>query len=102
MTAANAELIEAETRLALERDRFQAEIDAARAELAEARTIETLAQERYQLAADTQALHDKAFRLGELDLPTRLRSENERFEMPAVLDARAWTRVVLFPVLTKH
>lgn len=93
ITAANADLIEAETRLALERDRVQAEIDAAQAELTEARAIETLARERYQLAADTQALHDKAFRLGELDLPTRMRSENERFDAElsltrARLDAR--------------
>jgi cobalt-zinc-cadmium efflux system outer membrane protein len=85
VTAANAELIEAETRLALERDRVQAEIDSAEAELGEARTVELLAQERYKLATDTQSLHEKAFRMGEIDLPTRLRSENERFDAELAL-----------------
>ncbi|MDB5772550.1 MAG: Outer rane efflux protein [Burkholderia sp.] len=85
VTAANAELIEAEGRLTLERDRVQAEIDTARAELGHARSIEAFAQERYQLAADTQGLHEKAFRLGELGLPTRLHSENERFDAELAL-----------------
>jgi cobalt-zinc-cadmium efflux system outer membrane protein len=80
ITAANAELIEAETALARERERVQAEIDAARAELTQAQQIEKLAEERYQLASDTKALYAKAFRLGELDLPARLRSENEFFD----------------------
>ena len=85
MTAANAELIEAQARLVLEQDRLQAEIDAAQAELTQARAVEALAEERFRLAADTQGLHDKAFRLGELDLPSRLRSENERFDAELAL-----------------
>ncbi|HYD63343.1 MAG TPA: TolC family protein [Noviherbaspirillum sp.] len=80
ITAANAELIEAETALARERERIQAEVDTAKAELMHAQQIEKLAEERYQLASDTKALYAKAFRLGELDLPTRLRSENEFFD----------------------
>ncbi|MGV3741163.1 MAG: TolC family protein [Burkholderiaceae bacterium] len=80
ISAANAELIEAEAAMALERDRLQAEIDAATTEFELARNVELLAQERHELAEDTQALHKKAFRLGELDLPTLLRSENEHFE----------------------
>jgi cobalt-zinc-cadmium efflux system outer membrane protein len=85
ITAANAELIEAEAALAIERDRAQADIEAAKVELAQARRIESLATERHQFAEDTHALHDKAFRLGELDLPARLRSENEHFEAELAL-----------------
>lgn len=85
ITAANAELIEAEAALALERDRILADVEAAKAELEQMRKVELLAQKRHQFAADTQALHDKAFRLGELDLPMRLRSENEHFEAELAL-----------------
>lgn len=85
VSAVNADLIEAQAALRIEQDRIQAEIDAAQSELAQAQTIETLANERYKLATDTQMLHAKAFQLGELDLPTRLRSENERFDAELAL-----------------
>ena len=39
-----------------------------------------LTEARFTLAADTQRLLAKAFALGELDLISRLRAENERFE----------------------
>ena len=85
ITAASAELLEIEAGARLERDRLQAEIDAAAAELEQARRIEQLAAERARLAADTQQLLAKAFRLGEIDLPTRLRTENERFDAELAL-----------------
>ena len=85
ITAASAELVEIEAGARLERDRLQAEIDAAAAELEQARRIELLAAERAWLAADTQQLLAKAFRLGEIDLPTRLRTENERFDAELAL-----------------
>lgn len=85
ITAASAELLELEAGARLERDRLQAEIDAAAAELQQARRIEQLAAERARLAADTQQLLAKAFRLGEIDLPTRLRTENERFDAELAL-----------------
>jgi cobalt-zinc-cadmium efflux system outer membrane protein len=80
ISAANAELIEAEATLALGHERLQAEVEVAKAELEQARKVALLAQERHDFAEDTQVLHKKAFRLGELDLPTLLRSENEHFE----------------------
>lgn len=80
ITAANADLIELQASANLERDRLQAEIDAARSEMEQARKVEQLQAERARLAADTQQLLAKAFRLGDIDLPTRLRAENERFE----------------------
>jgi len=85
ITAANAELIETDAALMLERQKLAAEIDGAAVELEQAREIEELATERFRLAADTQALFAKAFALGELDLPTRLRAENERFDAERAL-----------------
>jgi cobalt-zinc-cadmium efflux system outer membrane protein len=85
ITAANTELIETEVTLALERQKLAADIDAAESELEQAREIEQLAAERFRLAMDTQALFAKAFALGELDLPARLRAENERFDAELAL-----------------
>jgi cobalt-zinc-cadmium efflux system outer membrane protein len=85
VTAANAELIEAQAALALEQERIQAEADATKAELEQVKAVEALAQERFRLASETQGLYAKAFKLGELDFPTRLRSENDRFEAELAL-----------------
>lgn len=85
IAAANADLIEADAALAFERDRIQAEIDTTKAELSQAQNAEALAQERSELATDTHQLHAKAFQLGEIDLVTRLRTENERFEADLAL-----------------
>ncbi len=85
ITTANADLIEAQAALGFARDRIHSEIDTARDELEQAYIIEALAKERYQLTTDTQVLYAKSFRLGELDLSVRLRSENERFEAELAL-----------------
>lgn len=80
IAAANAELIEAHAAFGLERAKLTAELEAARRELAQAREVLRLTETRFALAADTQQLLAKAFALGELDLISRLRAENERFE----------------------
>ncbi len=80
IAAANGEMIEAHAAYNLERSKVAAEIEAARRELEQARTVVQLTQARFALAADTQGLLAKAFALGELDLISRLRAENERFE----------------------
>lgn len=85
INAANAELIEAQAASQLDRQKLAAEIDAAQVELEQARAIEQLAEERFRLAAETQTLLAKAFALGELDLPARLRAENERFDAELAL-----------------
>lgn len=82
---ASAELVEAETGAALERERLLADIDIARAELDRARDTERFSAERARLAADTRRLLVKAFDLGEIDLPTRLRAENEHFDAELAL-----------------
>lgn len=80
IAAANAELIEVQAEYGLERARIAAEIEAARRGFEQAQTIRTLAAARFALAADTQRLIARAFALGEIDLFTRLRAENERFD----------------------
>jgi len=90
IAAANGEMIEAHAAYNLERARLAAETEAARRELEQARTVVQLTQARFAFAADTQRLLAKAFALGELDLISRLRAENERFEAEL-----SFTRAVL-------
>ena len=80
IAAANAELIEAHVAFGLERARLAAEIEAARRELEQTRAVVQYSEARFTLAADTQRLLAKSFALGELELVSRLRAENERFE----------------------
>lgn len=80
IAAANAELIEAQAAFGLERAKVAAEVEAARWEHEQARVVVQLTETRFTLATDTQRLLARAFALGELDLVSRLRAENERFE----------------------
>ncbi len=88
IAAASAELVEAESGAALQRERVLAGIDIARAELDRARDAERFSAEHARLAADTRQLLAKAFDLGEIDLPARLRAENDHFNAQLAL-ARA-------------
>ena len=58
---------------------------AARADVVAARANEEALQARAKLSDEVQALFAKSYRLGESDLPTRLRAENERFEADLAL-----------------
>jgi cobalt-zinc-cadmium efflux system outer membrane protein len=80
IAAANAELIELQAALEREQARVLAELDATRRELEAARSALGFAETRFRLAQDSQALADRAFKLGEFDLPSRLRAENDRFD----------------------
>lgn len=80
IASANLELVEVQAEYGFERRRLEAEIERARRELEQARSVERFGETRFRLAEDTQRLYAKAFALGELDFPARLRSENERFE----------------------
>lgn len=77
---ASAEAVEAEVQLAVEHDRLLAELDTARHRADTARLQLEAAERRARLAAESRAFFDKAFRLGEADLPTRLRIELEASE----------------------
>ncbi len=77
---ARAEATEAQAQLSLERERLTAEQEAARVRVESSRTQLEAAQRRAQLARESRGFFDKSFRLGETDLPTRLRIEAEAAE----------------------
>lgn len=77
---ARAEALEAEEQLRLERDRLIADIDAANARVQAARSQLAAAEKRARLAGESRGFFEKSFRLGETDLPTRLRIELEAVE----------------------
>lgn len=72
--------IEAEALLANEQGRLAAEAEAAAARVAGARLALEAAERRAVLARETRGFFDGAFRLGQADLPTRLRIEFDASE----------------------
>ncbi|MBI4755702.1 MAG: TolC family protein [Betaproteobacteria bacterium] len=81
--AATADLLQAEAELARARARLDLDLGRARRELAAAESQLALAGSRQGLAADNLQLADKAYRLGELDLPALLRARALAFEADA-------------------
>ncbi len=77
VAAARAEAVELEAQMALERARVASEVEAAHARTDAARTQLAAAERRAQLARESRGFFDTSFRLGESDLPTRLRIETE-------------------------
>ena len=77
VAAARAEVAEVQAQLALDRARVQSERDAAVARVDAARVQLAAAERRAGLASETRGVFEKSFRLGETDLPTRLRIEAE-------------------------
>ena len=82
---ANAEAIEAEVGRERERERIARGAVALRQQVAAARLQLAAAEQRAQLARDNRGFYDKSFRLGESDLPTRLRIEAEAVEAERAL-----------------
>lgn len=78
--SARAEATEAQAQLALERERLGAEREAARVRVDASRTQLAAAERRATLARESRGFFEKSFRLGETDLPTRLRIEAEAAE----------------------
>lgn len=77
---ASADLLEAQSQLDLEAQRISARIAAARTRVELLSQARDAAQRRATLAGEARGFFDKAFRLGESDLPTRLRIDLEAFE----------------------
>lgn len=77
---ARADAVEAQAQLALERARLQSERDAAVARVDASRVQVAATERRATLARETRGFFEKSFRLGETDLPTRLRIEAEASE----------------------
>lgn len=80
LAAAGAELVEAEAAQVLEAEQLQDQIDAARSRLRVVQAAQRTADRRAALAREALGFIDKAFRLGETDLPTRLRMALEAHE----------------------
>ena len=78
--AARAELDTAQADLDALQRQLPTEVAAATAELRAARFAQTAAIERARLSSEVQALITKSWRLGDSDLPARLRADNEQFE----------------------
>ena len=77
LSAARAEAEEARATLGLEQLKYSAAIAAAQVDLITAEQVVLLAVERRALSADNFQLVQKSFSLGEADLPSRLRAQNE-------------------------
>ncbi|TAG27123.1 MAG: TolC family protein [Burkholderiales bacterium] len=84
-SAARAELDEAQTTFQSTERQLLAEQNTARAQIASAQRSLALAEQRAKLAAEAQSLYAKAYRLGESDLATRLRADNEKFDADLAL-----------------
>jgi len=83
---ASAELAEAQASVPLLRRQLESAVASAQAAVISAeRRIEVLA-ERGRLANEVATLYAKAYRVGELDLPTRLRAEGERLSANLALN----------------
>lgn len=93
LAAARAEVDTAQAELDAAQRQVDAERQATQNELDTARRTEAFAAERARLSSEAQTLIAKAYRLGESDLPTRLRADNERFDAElAHAKARVETR----------
>ena len=77
---AHADATELQAQLALERERLASEREAARTRVEASRTQLVAAERRTILARESRGFFDKSFRMGETDLPTRLRIEAEAAE----------------------
>ena len=80
IVTAEAEAVEAEAQLEYEREQVFAGVDAARARAEATAAQLAAAEQRARLARETRGFYEKSFRLGESDLPTRLRVELESYE----------------------
>jgi len=80
IAAAEAEQLEAEAAFKLARQRLEADIAAAQDDVQAFQASLDAADRRAQLAREARGFFEKSFRLGETDLPARLRAELEAFE----------------------
>ena len=80
LAEANADLIESNLQFDRQGERLDSERTTAQTQLQSAQKLLAAAELRAQLAGENRRFFDKSFRLGETDLPTRLRIELEAFE----------------------
>lgn len=92
ITAANAELIQAQTKLELEKQQVTNALKMAQSELLQSRAEQDIASEQLQLANERAQWIEKGFRLGQFDLTTQLNSIQDRF---AAVSERARSRLAV-------
>ena len=80
LSSANAQALEAESALAAQRTRLLSEIRTAQSRELATSTQMQAASERQRLAQQTRTFYQKSFAMGETDMPTRLRIEQEATE----------------------
>ncbi len=80
LAAARAELDAAQSDLDAVQRQLPADLSAATTDLRAATLAQSAASQRSALSTDVQALIAKSWRLGDSDLPARLRADNEKFE----------------------
>lgn len=85
IATARADAIEAGIELSRERERLEREAGTLRLQVQAARQQLEAAERRARLARETRGFYDKSFRLGQTDLPQRLRIEQEAFEAERAL-----------------
>ena len=85
VAGAQAEALEAEAVADVTRARVATDAASARARLQALQVQLQAAERRARLAAETRGFYDKSFRVGESDLPTRLRVELEAAEAQRAL-----------------
>ena len=77
---AQAEALESESQMRLEQERLAADLEASKILVESTRLQLVAAEKRARLAQESRVFFEKSFRLGETDLPTRLRIELESVE----------------------
>ena len=77
LASATAEMVDSEIRLSYERESVLNNVESNAALVKSAQMKLAAADKRSNLANETRQFFDKSFRLGETDLPTRLRIELE-------------------------
>jgi cobalt-zinc-cadmium efflux system outer membrane protein len=82
---ANADAIELGIEAEREQERLAREVAAARQQVDAGRRQLAAAADRARFARENRGFYEKSFRLGESDLPTRLRIESEAFEAERAL-----------------
>ncbi len=85
VATASAEAIEAAVEQERETERLAREAEAVRRQVAAGRQQLAAAEQRARVARENRGFYEKSFRLGESDLPTRLRIESEAFEAERAL-----------------
>lgn len=77
---ANAEALEIDIQMRLTKERLTVQLELAKQKVLIATQALESSLNRARIANETRGFFDKSFRLGETDLPTRLRVELESFE----------------------